>query len=351
MLGCRGTRRIILAALLVFTVLRVGEGRAAADRFSDPSTVFSELLLGKSSIPCSNGRRLGGTGPFCYAPSQFTRYARGLPFAAYDPSDIVHKTARLRPVLLLVGRTSYPPTGVKTYPVGPPQSIDMEYGRVSAPQQPLEPPQRQATYVSVIEYPLSQTGCPRVWRIGPGDQWVFSADAPRQNMTINVRSDGPKAVVSAIGYALFRAERRLPRKPSALERVYVTAPRHLHVGQPAIFWVLVAPRSGTNPRAGYDFDFTLGGAWSRPRTKTPDGSQACGGDNVAGQPVQRHGRWDFQWGDCYELGLILTPRGLGSHTLIINAYSVPVTAGGRLDYRHEKLAPRDGYRWQGRVQP
>jgi hypothetical protein len=301
--------------------------------------------------PCPASVRPGTTTAFCYAPAQFAQAASGLPFTAFDPRESVRSATQLPERVVIVQRDSYPPSNGAPFPLGPPWSIELDFGKVPAPRDFQGPPQRAAAFVRVTEYQPSYMGRPRLARRGPHGQWFFGGDISRQRMSIDVESDGPKAEVRTIGSALVVAEDRLPVRPTAPERVYVSAPHTLRVGRPATFWVLVAPRWGTYPGPGYDFDFTLGGRWSRPGTVTPDGSQACGGDNVAGQPFRRRGRWVFNWGGCPELGLILTPRTAGPHSLRIYGYAVPITPAGMVDRKHEKPAPGSGYRWRGQVTP
>ena len=91
--------------------------------------------------------------------------------------------------------------------------------------------------------------------------------------------------------------------------------------------------------------------WSRSHTITPDGSQACGGDNIAGQPFLCHGLWHFAWGDCDELGLVLRPTRAGEHTLKIDGYRVPLNARHLPDIVHERIDLHGTYVWHGMVRP
>jgi hypothetical protein len=336
---------IVRGLVLPMLMLAVGTDVTAA---SGRPAHLVEQRHATPSLPCGITGQLGGTSTACYLPGQFGRYGSGLPFAAVNPAKIVRTAAHLSPDIVVVHRVAYPPTGVSVYPVGAPISIEMDFGNPPATIHWEAAPRRTATWVRVSEYWLSQTGRPRVSSPRPGGQWMFTADVPHQAMTISVQSDGSRAMVSAIGYAVYRAEKRLPLKPPGAEQVYVTAPHVLHTRRPATFWVLAGLRWGTRATGGYDVDFALGGGWNRPRTVTPDGSQACGGDNIAGQPFRRRGRWVFRWGDCEELGLILTPRGTGLHTLTIYTYRVPVTSRGQLDFSREIPAPGP-YRWHGIV--
>lgn len=336
-------RRLALIRYLVATLF-------AAGSFTVPPGAGASSVS-RVAAPCLPGRSFNHGTVICVAPSQFPHIASGLPFSAADPHGVVTRLTHLPGIVMVVQRTADPPRDGATFPIGPPQSLATYFASSTSAWNTSGSSRRAATFVLVYEYQLSQTGKPRLRRISPNGQWVFTADIPRQRMTIEVESDGPKEVVGAIGHALMAVGNRLPVKPTAPERVYVTAPHALHAGTPATFWVLVAPRWGTYPAPAFDFDFTLGGSWSQPMTKTPDGSQACGGDNVAGQPARRGRRWVFKWGDCPELGLVLTPLGTGRHDLIISGYSVPITARGTLDFQHEKLAPGSGYQWRGTVLP
>jgi hypothetical protein len=107
------------------------------------------------------------------------------------------------------------------------------------------------------------------------------------------------------------------------------------------------PRSGNVTNIGEPV--RLSGGWSRPRTITPDGTQSCGGDIVAGQPFLRRGLWKFAWGDCGELGLVLAPTRSGPHGITIYSYRVPLYARGGLDFAREQLEPRGTYMWHGHV--
>jgi hypothetical protein len=188
-------------------------------------------------------------------------------------------------------------------------------------------------------------------RVNGTGSWSYTGDLPRQHVTVRVDSDGPQWMVKDIGDALVAESRHLPIPPTRPEQVYVRPAVHtLRVGKAVRFWVLVAFRPNTYPGAA-DFDFTLQGGWARPRTVTPDGTQGCGGDNIAGQPYVRHGRWVFNWGDCSELGLVLQPTTVGPHVLVINSYTGPLLRNGTLDTHHEHPAPGGGYVWRGTVQP
>jgi hypothetical protein len=177
--------------------------------------------------------------------------------------------------------------------------------------------------------------------------WFFSADLDHHHVSLEVESDGPKAIVSRMGWALVKALRATRVPPSLPVKVYVLPPHgDLHVGRPATFWI--ANNAGfITAHVGIDYAFRLGGHWSRPHTFAPGNTQACGGDIVPGQPYLRKGLWKFAWGDCNELGLVLTPTGTGTHSLTIYCYRVPLNAQGGPNYAHEQLEPRETYVWRG----
>jgi hypothetical protein len=314
---------------------------------------FYALIVSDNRIPitlgCPAPEASGGAS--CYPPGPLPKAASGLPFVPVDPRGIVKRATGLRASLLSLQRYAYPPTNGDGFPVGPPVSFTEHFGKVATPSDTSGPPRRAATFVRVMESVLSESRGVHLQRIGSSGHWFFTADLARQQVTLQVDSDGPKSTVAAIGRALVAAEKRLPARPVVPERPYVSAPSSLHAGARGTFWVLIAPTWGTRVGGpGADFDFTLNGSWDAPRTVTPDGTQACGGDNVSSQPFRRRGRWVFNWGDCYELGLVLTPRGTGLHSLAIYGYSVPITRQGELDRKREKLVGRE-YQWRGVVRP
>ncbi|HZU13915.1 MAG TPA: hypothetical protein VFB58_13820 [Chloroflexota bacterium] len=313
------------------------------------------------------GATMIGVPQLCVSRSQAAALARTAPFVDVDPTtQIRHDTGlTLAGIRLLrfggqpVQRpgTSTSPYGPSPTPYGPPIVFFYRYGRPPNPNRFTQPPGARATFVDVHEsierenrgiFLIRETnGAP-----GPPVRtgiWTFGADLVRQHVTLEVESDGPKAVVARIGWGLVRLLRHAPIPPSPPVRVYVGAPHGtLRVGRAATFWVAMdAPILTIND--GIDYAFRLSGGWSRPQTITPDGSQACGGDNVAGQPFRRHGLWHFAWGDCEELGLVLTPTRAGSHTLTIYGYRVPLNSRHAPDFARERLDARGTYTWRGSV--
>jgi hypothetical protein len=339
---------VLLLASSYQTVKATNTLTPASAGLHEPAFVYAQ----QAEPPCLPGRRLDRGQLVCYPLNQFRTAAAGLPFAAADPVQVLRRVTHLPATVVVAQRIGFPPSNGAAFPLGPPESITAYFGSFHSTWSLTTPPQPTPTFVRITYYQQSFTGHARLWQFSSGHQWVFTADVSRQSMSIEVNSDGLEEAVGAIGRALAAAERRATLPPAAPLKVYVSPPSVLHVDRPATYWVLVAPRWGTRPQnAGFDFDFVLGGSWGRPTTQTPDGSQACGGDNIAGQPTRRRGRWVFNWGDCRELGLTAVPRGTREHSLTIYGYTVPLTSSGRLDLRHEKPEPGSGHEWRGTVSP
>jgi hypothetical protein len=308
------------------------------------------------------GATMIGTGSLCVSRSQAARLAATAPFTDVDPTgEIQHDTslpiAGIR--VLRFGGEAVQRPGTTASPYGPPMFFFYRYGRPPAPRRYSQPPGHHATFVDVrefIERESRRISLLREPKGFPGPPvrtgiWSYTADLDRQHVALEVESDGPKAVVARIGRGLVRALRHAHIPPSPPVRVYVGVPRGtLRVGHAVTFWV-TNDASILTTHDAFDVAFRLSGGWGRPRTITPDGTQACGGDNVAGQPFLRRGLWRFAWGDCEELGLILRPTRPGTHTLTIYGYRVPLNSRHLPDFARERLDPRGTYAWRGRVRP
>jgi hypothetical protein len=315
---------------------------------------------GAAASPCTRVFGAVTARDLCVSRSRSASLARTAPFSEVDPTSEIRGDAGLSLTGIRVVRsagTAVPPAlAVAPTPRGPAVAFFYRYGRVPAPQRFSQPPSRRATFVEVDESLEAESRGISLLQApaGPGPLkrtgvWTFSADLDRHHVTLLVESDGPKAVVSRIGWGLIRTLRASRVPPSLPVQVYVYAPRgNLHVGRAATFWVADDGRLVT-AHVGIDFAFSLSGGWSRPRTITPDGTQSCGGDNAAGQPFLRRGLWRFAWGDCDELGLVVTPTRTGVHAITIYSYRVPFDARGVLDFAHEQLEPRGTYSWRGIV--
>jgi len=181
--------------------------------------------------------------------------------------------------------------------------------------------------------------------------WFLPTDLDHQHVSLEVESDGPKSILSRIGWDLVKALRAVPVPPSLPVRVYVWPPGgDLHVGRSPTFWV--ASNGGfVTAHVGIDYAFSLGGAWSGPHTFAPGNTQACGGDIVPGQPYRTSGLCRFAWGDCDELGLVLTPADTGPHGITIYSLRVPMNVLAVPNYAREQLEPRRTYVWHGNVRP
>jgi hypothetical protein len=125
-----------------------------------------------------------------------------------------------------------------------------------------------------------------------------------------------------------RAAQKLP--PFGL-RLSLKAPHVIRVGHPVVFYVgLSRTTKGIDPNwAGADEDFGLGGGWKRPQIRTPDGSQACGGDNVPQQPQREANSafWHLDFGDCSGIDLVLIATRPGAHSLVIRPFAAPLVGG------------------------
>jgi hypothetical protein len=138
------------------------------------------------------------------------------------------------------------------------------------------------------------------------------------------------------------------RVPVLQVYVSVRAPQLLRLDRTAVFRVSVRFAEPI-PLGAADADFRLSSGWSTPAVRTPDGSQACGGDNGPLQPVLSRGYWDLNFGDCSTIDLELTPTTLGLHSLTIRVFRVPLDDRGMpmLAKRVEESSHR--YQWQGMV--
>jgi hypothetical protein len=300
----------------------------------------------------------------CASRSEAVQLARTALFSEVDPTSVIKRDTGLALAGITVQRSAAPfivPPGAANWPtsVGPAENLFYRYGRVPAPQRVFQPPGPQATFVDVREWLeresrgiqlLQEPASPRSVKKRTGI-WFFSADLDHQHMSLEVESDGPKAIVSRMGWDLVRALRATRIPPSLPVQVYVLSPHvDLHVGRPATFWV--ANNGGfITAHVGIDYAFNLSGAWNRPHTFAPGNTQACGGDSVPAQPYRKSGLWRFAWGDCDELGLVLTPAGTGPRTLTIYSYRVPLNEQGVPNYAREQLEPRQTYVWRGNVRP
>jgi len=315
---------------------------------------------GAAASACTHTFGTVSAGSLCVSQSGATALARTAPFSEVDPTPEIGKDARLPLVGIEVGRyvevPIAPPPAIVPFQPGPALDFWYRYGHIPAPQRFTQPPAQRATFFDVRESLEAESrgiSLLRWFAPGPGLKrtgvWTFTADLDRHHVTLFLQSDGPKALVSRIGWGLVRRLRASRTPPSPQVRVYVAPPGgKLYVGRAATFWVAMDAGILTTHQ-GVDFAFRLTGGWSRPRTETPDGTQSCGGDNVAGQPFVRRGLWRFAWGDCQELGLVLRPTHADIHSITIYSYRVPMDARGMLDLSRERLEPGTTYTWEANV--
>jgi hypothetical protein len=130
----------------------------------------------------------------------------------------------------------------------------------------------------------------------------------------------------------------------------VTPPRVVHVHESAVFRVTTR-FVGPLPLQAYYVDFHLSGAWDAPDVATPDGSEACGGDNIPQTPSFSHGYWHLDFGDCRTINLVLIPRTRGEHSLTLRPFRVPISDRGMPQLNRRIEEPRHRYVWHGFVQP
>lgn len=139
-----------------------------------------------------------------------------------------------------------------------------------------------------------------------------------------------------------------PHPPMLQVFLTVKPPSVLRAHRDAVFGVGVRFGSPLVPQAYY-VDFRLAGSWAKPAIKTPDGSQACGGDNIPRQPTESRGYWRLDFGDCRTIDLVVRPNAAGRHALVIRPFRVPLNDRGLPIFARRVLEPNHEYRWRGTV--
>lgn len=273
----------------------------------------------------------------CYWSQVPAQVLNSAPFNVFDPRQIVTSVAGLPLGGIYVARLGSEDSNVG-HPLGPLMVVEYLFEGVPLP---ANFPRIRRTYVRVLEAGYMWPGWGRLVSAQGviNDQLAFNTQRMDLGVTTNLPRSWERTLVRRISHAI----RSVPPRPVPSLRLYVHPPGlQMRVHSKVSFFVLNNTSAARKLAA---FELVLRGRWSVPQVFAPYGGQACGGDNVPSLLRRRSSLWTLNFGDCREVGLVLSPIQPGPYSLAIRTYQSPIGSKGLpiTDQRH--LVPNGGFVW------